>query len=127
MPALLRRKEAPRGPQKPREPRRFIDLYNVKISTDISLRSTVKVAEIYRYEDILPISDLVLEGNIVILDLNRVSNDESLMKRVTEEIVAISKDHGGDAAALSREMIIVTPRGVAVDRRKIRGPYLSAV
>ncbi|MCL4335516.1 MAG: cell division protein SepF [Candidatus Thermoplasmatota archaeon] len=127
MPALLKKKDNQKYSQKPREPRRFIDLYNVKISSDISLRSSVKVAEIYRYEDLLPISDLVLEGNIVIMDLNRVSNDEALMKRITDEIVAISKDHGGDAAALSREMIIITPRGVAVDRRKIRGAYLSAV
>ncbi len=130
MPPLLKRRDVPRSaPKKSAGPRRFIDLNNIKLNNSEldSIKSSVKVAEIYRYEDLLPISDLVYNGNVVILDCNRIQTEDGLMKRVTDEVLSISRDQGGDVAALSRDLIIVTPKGIGIDRNKIRGAFIRTV
>ncbi len=109
--------------------RKFIDLYDVKLNTydSSAVKGSVKVAEIYSYEDMLPISDLIYSGNIIILDCSRIENDDSLMRRINGEALAIAKDQGGDVAAF-KNMIILTPKGMVIDRNKIRGTsYIEAI
>ncbi|MHB8395601.1 MAG: cell division protein SepF [Thermoplasmataceae archaeon] len=104
--------------------RRFIDLNDVKIPEYIEdLKTTVKVAEIYKYEDLLQLSDFVYNGNIMLIDCKALSNDEVSLKRVTEELKSMGKDINGDVAALNKDFLILTPKGISIDRNKIRGYY----
>ena len=43
------------------------------------------------------------------------------MKRVSNELKQLTRDINGDIAAMGNNFLIVTPTGVKVDRRKIRG------
>jgi len=83
----------------------------------------VAVGEIQRYEDIKEISDYVYGGNVLILDFSSISDEEVILKRITNELKKMANDIGGDIAGIGNNLMIISPSGVKVDRRKIRGKY----
>ena len=83
----------------------------------------VKVAELYRYEDLSALTNLVYNGSILILDYNGISNDQLALKRVINELKSVARDTGGDVAGIAKNTLIVTPSGTKVDRKKIKGLY----
>lgn len=86
------------------------------------VKSMIKVAEIYRYEDIADLTTHVYNGNILIIDYSAVASDEFALKRITAELKNVARDTGGDVAGVGKNLIIATPGGMKVDRNKIRGP-----
>ena len=103
---------------------RYIDLGELSADEEESeARMHVRVAEIYRYEDIGEITSNVYNGNLMIVDFTAIANDTLTLKRITNELRAIAKDVQGDIAGISKNMIIVAPEGVKVDRHRIKGPY----
>jgi len=85
------------------------------------LKAMIKVAEIYRYEDIGDLTTHVYNGNILIIDYSAVASDEFALKRITAELRNVARDTGGDVAGVGKNLIIATPGGMKVDRNKIRG------
>jgi uncharacterized protein len=83
----------------------------------------VAVGEIQRYEDIKAISDYVYGGNVLILDFSSIAEEEVMLKRITNELKQMAHDTGGDIAGIGNNLMIISPSGVKVDRRKIRGKY----
>lgn len=126
MPSLLRRKTPGRREnRRSGEPRKFIDLNDLPITSETpDIRTTVKVAEVYRYEDVRLIRDMVDDGDFVIADLSLIDRDESLFNNVVGELGRIGKDFGGDAGRLGKALVIVTPKGVAIEKQKIRSRIL---
>jgi len=98
---------------------------NVDLKTDkkTSTKMHVAVGEIQRYEDIKQLSDYVYGGNVLILDFSPVSDEEVILKRITDELRRIADDIGGDIAGIGNNLMIISPSGVKIDRRKIRGKY----
>ena len=82
--------------------------------------STVRVAEINRYEDLHSVTDCVYNGDMLIVDYSPVSGDELQLKRITAELRNVVHDTGGDLAGIGRNLLMVTPSGVAIDRNKMR-------
>ncbi|GGM70523.1 hypothetical protein GCM10007108_05700 [Thermogymnomonas acidicola] len=104
-----------------REPRRFIDLNDVKVEDEEERPvSYVRVAEVRRTDDLGRVRDLVHSGNIVIVDCTLVSSDEVVLKRIMDEMRIISRDANGDVAGLSKSLFVLTPQGIKIDRNKIR-------
>lgn len=104
----------------------YVDLEKyVESKTDekISAKMHVAVGEIQRYEDIKQLSDYVYGGNVLILDFSPVSDEEVILKRITDELRRIADDIGGDIAGIGNNLMIISPSGVKIDRRKIRGKY----
>ncbi len=85
--------------------------------------SYVRVAEVYRYEDISDLTTHLYEGNILIVDYNSISNDQLALKRITNELKSVARDVGGDVAGIGRNMLMATPGGMKIDRNKIKGSY----
>lgn len=83
----------------------------------------VAVGEIQQYEDIKAISDYVYGGNVLILDFSPIADEEVILKRITNELKKMANDIGGDIAGIGNNLMILSPSGVKVDRRKIRGKY----
>lgn len=83
----------------------------------------IKVAEIYRYEDVGPITQPVYQGNILMIDYSPIANDTNTLKRITNELKSVARDTNGDVAAIGHDLIVVTPRGFKIDRNKIRGGF----
>lgn len=86
-------------------------------------RMVVKVGEIFRYEDLSGLTNEVYNDNIVIVDYTSIANDDLTMKRVTAELKNVARDIDGDVAGVGRNLLMVTPRGVKIDRNKIKGGF----
>jgi len=85
------------------------------------LKAMVKVAELYRYEDIADLTTHVYNGNILLIDYSAIASDDFALKRITAELKNAARDLGGDVAGVGKNLIIATPSGIKVDRNKIRG------
>lgn len=99
----------------------FVDLgdYHVEVK-DEPTTCLVKVAEITRFEDVADLAENVYGGHVLILDIRNVAKDEFQLKRVTAELKKVATDVGGDVAGIAEGLLCVTPRGIKVDRQKIR-------
>lgn len=83
----------------------------------------VKVAEIYRYEDINDLATQVYNGNLLLLDYSSIAGDELALKRITAELKSAVRDAGGDVAVVGKNLIMATPTGIRIDRAKIKGNF----
>jgi len=86
-------------------------------------QTVVKVGEMFRYEDLSALSNEVYNGNIVVVDYTSIANDDLTMKRVTAELKNVARDVDGDVAGVGRNLLMITPRGVKIDRNKIKGGF----
>ena len=102
----------------------YIDLsHYVEETTDKEAKMTVKVAEIQKYEDLSAFKEYVYTGNLLLLDYSYLKRDEVEKERIVNELKKVVRDINGDIAGLSSDILIVTPAGVKIDRRKARGTF----
>jgi SepF-like predicted cell division protein (DUF552 family) len=83
----------------------------------------VRLAELYRYEDLSHLTTHVYNGNILLIDYTTIANDELTLRRIVNELKSVARDTHGDVAGIGKNMLIVTPQGIKVDRNKLKGPY----
>ncbi len=98
----------------------FIDLRDHEAPGGSDAPFSVRVAEMRKIEDLKAISGLVYEGDLLMVDLSPLEDDEVAMQRITKEFKRIAADVDGDVAGFGDNTLIVSPAGVKVDRRKIR-------
>jgi SepF-like predicted cell division protein (DUF552 family) len=109
---------------KPVESETYIDLGAIEFEDEPQnrARTKVKVAELHRHEDLADLLNLVYNGHIVLIDFSPIATDELAMRRVSNEIKNVTRDTGGDAAGVAKNMLMVVPGGIAIDRKVMRGP-----
>ena len=83
----------------------------------------VKVAEVYRYEDVADLTTHVYNGNILLVDFTSLASDELALKRITAELKSAVRDCGGDVAGGGKNVLMATPAGIKIDRAKIQGNF----
>lgn len=91
--------------------------------TDATASMMVRVAEINKYEELREYADYVYKGNLLLLDFSAIANDDLILRRVTGDLKKLVSDINGDIAGLGKTMMIVSPTGVKIDRRKKRGSF----
>jgi SepF-like predicted cell division protein (DUF552 family) len=104
----------------------YIDLEkyaDAQVSNTAGARMRVAIGDIQRYDDLKELTDFVYGGNVLILDFTAISDQEILLKRVTNELKRITDDIGGDVAGIGNNLMVVSPNGVKVERRKLHGKY----
>ena len=104
----------------------YIDLEKyaeAQVGSMSAARMHVGIGDIQQYEDLKNLTDYVYGGNVLILDFSAISDQEVLLKRITNELKRITDDIGGDVAGIGNNLMIVSPNGVKVDRRKLRGKF----
>jgi SepF-like predicted cell division protein (DUF552 family) len=104
----------------------YIDLEkyaDAQVGGSSAARMHVAIGEIQRYEDLKELTNYVYGGNVLILDFTAISDQEVLLKRVTNELKRITDDIGGDVAGIGNNLMVVSPNGVKVERRKLRGKF----
>ena len=103
----------------------YIDLSDMTFEDEAGgdAQLLVKVAEIYRYEDLGSITSHVYNGNIVLLDITSISNDDLTLKRVTGDLRNVMRDVNGDVAGVGKNLLMITPTGIRIDRNKVRGGF----
>src|SRR2546426_3071467 len=83
----------------------------------------VKVAEVYRYEDVGDLTTHVYNGNILLIDYTSLASDDLALKRITAELKSAVRDCGGDVAVVGKNILMATPAGIKIDRAKIKGAF----
>jgi SepF-like predicted cell division protein (DUF552 family) len=106
---------------------KFIDLGEMDIA-DLEMDGPggafqVKVAEIHRFEDLSNVTTEVYKGNVLVVDFGAISSDDTAMRRMSNELKAVARDVHGDVAGIAKNMLVVTPGGVTIDRKVLRGPF----
>jgi SepF-like predicted cell division protein (DUF552 family) len=107
----------------------FLDLGTMGFDEEAGLagsRSVVRLAEVVRYDDLHEPMKMVYQGDIVFLDYTSIANDQVAVRRMSVELKNIAKDVGGDVCGVSKNLLIVTPHGIRVDRQKIRPEFGSS-
>ncbi len=125
--SLLNRKGVARNKEDVQtvETDQYIDLGAMYFEDESSAggKGMIKLAEIYRYEDLSELTQPVYDGSVLILDYASIANDTDTLKRITSELKAVARDTNGDVAAIGHDLIVVTPRGIKIDRNKIKGGF----
>lgn len=102
----------------------YIDLAEMEFADEAAAlsgaRSVVKVAEISRYEDLSELTSELYNGNILILDFTMMANDDLELKRLIGELKSVARDTGGDVAGIAKNILMATPGGIKISRKKIR-------
>src|SRR2546425_6394053 len=84
----------------------------------------VKVAEVYRYEDIADLTTHVYNGNILLIDYTSLASDDLALKRITAELKSAVRDCGGGVAVVGENVLMATPPGVKIDPAEIKSAFL---
>src|SRR3989442_979254 len=85
----------------------------------------VKVAEVYRYEDIADLTTHVYNGNILLIDYTSLASDDLALKRITAELKSAVRDCGGDLAAAGDEDPVAPPPRIKDDPAKIQSAFFN--
>ena len=103
----------------------YVDLekYMESTAAEIPAKMHVRVGEIQRYEDLKQFTDYVYGGNVLLLDFSSIADEEVLLKRVTNDLKSMVSEINGDIAGIGKNMMIVSPSEVKIDRRKLRGTF----
>ena len=122
MPMTFRKKTVIRTYIPPKEPRKYIDLNEYQFADEPGAGTSVKIGELIKFEEVPQFSEIVLNGDLLILDYAAIQSDELQLRRIVSELKRSAGDNGGDVVALGNRYLIVTPRGMKIDRNKIRTP-----
>lgn len=100
----------------------YIDLsdYASTSAPDGAASTLIRMAEVAKHEDLKEFAGYVYDGNVLILDVKKVMQDEIAMKRLTNDLRKLAQDVGGDLAGVGDALIMVCPAGVRMDRRKLK-------
>lgn len=129
---ILKKKSFPTteesGPRESISGEQYIDLTDMAFEDESmsgieGARTVVKVGELFRYEDLSALTNEVYSDNVVVIDYTSIANDDLTMKRVTAELKNVARDVDGDVAGVGKNLLMVTPRGVKIDRNKVKGGY----
>jgi len=103
----------------------YVDLEKYVESSEGTMpaKMHVRVGEIQRYEDLKEFTDYIYGGNVLILDFSPIAEEEVLLKRITNDLKKLAGEVNGDIAGIGNNLMIVSPSGVKIDRRKLRGKY----
>jgi len=128
MTSLLKKKPFSKDDVETKEASQYIDLGEMVFDDEGSAlsggaKNLVKVAEIYRYEDVASLTSLLYSGNILMIDYTAIGNDQLALKKIIEDLKGVARDTGGDVAGIGGNMIMATPKGIKIDRNKIKGVY----
>lgn len=124
MPAFIRRKQIKtleKSAAIGTEPRKFIDLNDFEPGVESTASGPIiKIAEISRFEDLNSVTDVVYNGDILVVDYSLLANDELTLRRIVGELKNVAKDVNGDVAGIGKNLLFLTPSGVKIDRNKIK-------
>ena len=64
------------------------------------------------------IKEVVKEGNIIILNMKPLIHQPNRLKRILSKVKAMLQKKGGDIAAISPELVLMTPKKIRIVKTK---------
>ncbi|MGI0150316.1 MAG: cell division protein SepF, partial [Thermoplasmata archaeon] len=101
----------------------FLDLGAMGFEEEAGLsgaHTVVRLAEIIRFDDLHEAAKRVYQGDLVFIDYTSIANDSVAVRRMSVDLKNVAKDLGGDVCGIAKNLLLVTPAGVRIDRQKIR-------
>ena len=98
-----------------------IEEYEEELKGAESIKMYIKTAELTGLHDIPELKREVYTGNILILDISLARQDKVLVEKAIKDLKMAAIDVGGDIAGISDELVIVTPMGIKIERKKLSG------
>lgn len=80
----------------------------------------IRIAELGGLELLPELKKQVYEGNLLIIDVSPAKHDKLLFDRAIKDLKQVVNDVHGDIAMVKEDQVIVTPRGVRIDRQKLK-------
>ena len=80
----------------------------------------IRVAELSGLDTLPQLKKQVYEGNVLIIDVSPAKHDKLLFDRTIKDLKQVVNDVHGDIALVKEDQVIVTPRGVRIDRQKLK-------
>jgi SepF-like predicted cell division protein (DUF552 family) len=80
----------------------------------------VRVAELSNLDIMPELKKQVYEGNALMIDVTPAKHDKLLFDRAIKDLKQVVTDVHGDIALIKEDQVIVTPRGVRIDRQKLK-------
>jgi Uncharacterized conserved protein len=98
-----------------------IDLSEYEGVAEEAAKMYIKVGKMASTNELPAIKKEVYGGNIVILDISLIKNDEIALNRVLRDFKQMAEDIRGDVAGVGEDQVILAPTSVKVDRTRILG------
>ncbi len=105
------------------EPNRFIDLSLIDGPEDVVGKEMIKVADVRRFEDLTEISRQVYDGCIIFVDFSFVISNKDAVSTILAELKSVATDCGGDMVVVGKDMAIVSPAGIRIQRERIQESF----
>ncbi len=80
----------------------------------------IRVAELSGLDLLPELKKQVYEGHVVMVDVSPAKHDKLLFDRAIKDLKQVVSDVHGDIAMIKEDQVIVTPRGVRIDRQKLK-------
>jgi len=80
----------------------------------------IRIAELSGLELMPKLKKQVYEGNILMIDVSPAKHDKLVFDRAIKDLKQVVNDVHGDIAMIKEDQVIVTPRGVRIDRQKLK-------
>lgn len=80
----------------------------------------IKIAELSGLEMMPELKKQVYDGNILMIDVSPAKKDKMVFDRAIKDLKAVVNDVHGDIAMIKEDQVIVTPRGMRIDRQKLK-------
>ena len=80
----------------------------------------IRVAELSGLDIVPQFKKQLYEGNILIIDVSTSKQDKLLFDRSIKDLKQVVSDVHGDIAMIKEDQVIVTPRGIRIDRQKLK-------
>jgi len=80
----------------------------------------IKIAELSGLEIMSELKKQVYAGNVLIIDVSPAKQDKLVFERAIKDLKQVVTDVHGDIAMVKEDQVIVTPRGIRIDRQKVK-------
>lgn len=83
----------------------------------------VKIVIFSNSNQIQTLKQEIYNGNLLIVDISSIKSDERLRKQFLNELKEVIIDINGDIVGIKENLIVITPKGIEIDRIKIGVTY----
>ncbi|MDD5472888.1 MAG: cell division protein SepF [Candidatus Methanoperedens sp.] len=80
----------------------------------------IRIAELSGLDLMPQLKKQIYEGNILMIDVSPAKHDKLIFDRAIKDLKQVVSDVHGDIAMIKEDQVIVTPRGVRIDRQKLK-------
>ncbi len=88
--------------------------------SDEPTNAFIKIAELSKLDLMPELRKQIFDGNIVMIDVSVIKHDKLNLDRAIKDLKQVASDVHGDIAMIKDDQVVVTPRGIRIDRKKLK-------